>query len=100
MGRQGMIWHATAHGSADLLFSVKVIWEYGIDLARLVECLYFFRREHAMRLRWRTGASTAGAQLRLRRGSSLPVERRGQVSHGAQFLLPCADGTKLLRDRR
>jgi hypothetical protein len=29
-------------------------------------------------------------------GSSLPVERRGQVSHGAQFLLPWADGRKLL----
>src|SRR5580692_1671823 len=30
---------------------------------------------------------------------ALSVERRRQVSHGAQFPLPLADGTKLLRNR-
>jgi hypothetical protein len=43
--------HATVHSRADLLFGVKVIWESGIDLARLVECLYLFRRENQVEAR-------------------------------------------------
>jgi len=42
---------ATVHSGADLLFGGKVIWESGIDLARLVECLYLFRRESKVEAR-------------------------------------------------
>ena len=38
-------------GRTDVLFGVKVIWESGIDLARLVECLYLFRRERQVEAR-------------------------------------------------
>ena len=94
-----MVSHVTVHGSADLLFSVKVIWESGIDLARLVECLYLFRREHACvcvgALERRQLAHNSDC------GGLFPAPgAKGQVSHGSQFLLPCADGTKLLRKGR
>src|SRR5260370_3598703 len=42
---QDLLSHATVRNRTDGLFFVKVIWESGIDLARLVECLYLFRRE-------------------------------------------------------
>jgi hypothetical protein len=35
-----LVSHATERNRAEGLFGVKVIWESGIDLARLVECLY------------------------------------------------------------
>jgi hypothetical protein len=46
-----LVSHATVHSRADELFGVKVIWESGIDLARLVECLYLFRRERQVEAR-------------------------------------------------
>src|SRR6266849_480153 len=42
---------ATVHSRADVLFGVKVIWGTGIALARLVECLYLFRRERQVEAR-------------------------------------------------
>src|SRR3984893_17654031 len=49
--RQDLVSHATERNRADGFFSVKVIWESGIDLARLVECLYLFRRERQVEAR-------------------------------------------------
>ena len=46
-----LVSHATVGYRADLLFGVKVIRESGIDLARLVECLYLFRRERQVEAR-------------------------------------------------
>ena len=46
-----LVSHATVSSRADVLFGVKVIWESGIDLARLVECLYLFRRERQVEAR-------------------------------------------------
>ena len=40
---QDLFSHAAVGNRADLLFGIKVIWESGIDLARLVECFYLFR---------------------------------------------------------
>jgi hypothetical protein len=46
-----LVSHATVRIRADVLFGVKAIWESGIDLARLVECLYLFRRERKLEAR-------------------------------------------------
>src|ERR1700686_2682484 len=40
---QDLVSHAAVHNRPDLLFGIKVIWESGIDLARLVERFYLFR---------------------------------------------------------
>jgi hypothetical protein len=47
---QDLISHATERYRADGLFGVKAIGESGVDLARLVECLYLFRREAKSKL--------------------------------------------------
>ena len=43
--------HATVRIRTDMLFGVKAIGKSGIDLARLVECLYLFRRERKVEAR-------------------------------------------------
>src|ERR1700674_3001355 len=42
---QDLVSHAAVRNRADMLFGIKVIWESGIDLARLVECFYLLRCE-------------------------------------------------------